>query len=481
MRSTTIEPSTTDPLPEGRAGSTTQRPGFVVLWSADDPGRVGELVAMPAGSNDALLGRAHDRPRVPLMQWQRQRPGITEPAAPFVNRHVSREQLRVRQRGAQLEILNEGRLKLRVDGRVVDSAEVSAGQLVEIAGQLLLLVVVRPDRLPPLRSTALTSSPFGRADEHGISGEGPTAWALREQLAFVGARSDHVLVLGPSGSGKELCARALHALSARAGRPFIARNAATLPAGLVDAEMFGNVKNYPNPGMAERPGLVGEADGGTLMLDEIGELGPELQAHMLRLLDAGEYQRLGDARVRKADVRVIAATNREVAELKHDLAARFKLRIHVPGLNERREDIPLLIRALLARIAASDPAIGARFWESWSGTSSGQPRITCRLVEALVKYDYSTHARELERLLWIALSSADSDNIDLTPALEDELGRSASGGGDTPAITREALLDCLEKNDWVIERTWRQLRLNNRHVLRRLMKKHGVARDDDTG
>src|SRR5256885_12859655 len=104
----------------------------------------------------------------------------------------------------------------------------------------------------------------------------------------------------------------------------VSRNAATFPAGLIDVELFGNVANYPNHGMPERPGVVGEADGSTLFLDEIGELPTELQSHLLRFLDErGEYTRLGDARRRTSDVRVVAATNRALEDLKHDLAARL--------------------------------------------------------------------------------------------------------------------------------------------------------------
>ena len=117
------------------------------------------------------------------------------------------------------------------------------------------------------------------------------------------------MLLGETGTGKELAARAVHRFSTRADRPLVARNAATMPAGLIDAELFGNARNYPNPGMAERPGLVGQADGGFLFLDEIGELPSELQAHLLRVLDAGgEYQRLGESRVRRSDFRLLAAT-----------------------------------------------------------------------------------------------------------------------------------------------------------------------------
>src|SRR5690606_5383103 len=104
----------------------------------------------------------------------------------------------------------------------------------------------------------------------GIVGESPAAWALRDELAFVAARDLHVLLHGATGTGKELAARAIHGLGRSAGREMIARNAATLPAGIADAELFGNAKDYPNPGMRERPGLVGAADGSTLFLDELG-------------------------------------------------------------------------------------------------------------------------------------------------------------------------------------------------------------------
>src|SRR6185369_7117992 len=120
----------------------------------------------------------------------------------------------------------------------------------------------------------------------------------------------------------------------------------------VDAELFGNVKNYPNPGTPEREGLIGEADGSTLFLDEIGELPVHMQAHLLRVLDrGGEYQRLGDSRAQRADLRVVAATNRPLDALKHDFLARLTLRLEIPSLDERRDDIPLLARHLLRRAA----------------------------------------------------------------------------------------------------------------------------------
>jgi DNA-binding NtrC family response regulator len=220
------------------------------------------------------------------------------------------------------------------------------------------------------------------------------------------------LLLGASGSGKELCARAVHALSRRARGAFVARNAATIPHGLADAELFGNMKGYPNPGMPARPGLIGAADGGTLFLDEIGELPHGLQANLLRVLDeGGEYHGLGGSTVKRSDFRLLCATNRDPSSLKHDLEARLVLRFEVPGLDERRDDIPLLARHLLRRAAAKSPEATRRFLRPTSGPAP-ELRVTPRLIAQLLATRYTTHIRELEALLWRAMSSSTGDAID---------------------------------------------------------------------
>src|SRR5690606_25111169 len=142
-----------------------------------------------------------------------------------------------------------------------------------------------------------------------------------------------------------------------------------------DAELFGNVKNYPNPGMPERAGLIGEADGSTLFLDEIGDLPNAHQVHLLRVLDDdGEYQRLGESKVRRSSFRLVAATNRPFESLKHDFLARFTHRVTVPGLPERRDDIPLILDSILRRIAKRNATIAARFFERRVGEYA-EPRL----------------------------------------------------------------------------------------------------------
>ncbi|MDB4996888.1 MAG: Response regulator of zinc sigma-54-dependent two-component system, partial [Myxococcaceae bacterium] len=334
--------------------------GLVIAWSFDEPHRIGEVALVPA-ERTLVLGRGEPGDGADALAFVRQRPGLTEATAPLTSPRISRQQLRVRATGDALAVSNIGRCRLTVRGEEIAETEVRPGDVLELGSELVLLCVVRSLALAPL-SNAYPAFPFGRADSYGLVGESPEAWRLREVLAFVARRSGHVLVRGASGTGKELVARALHALSSRASRPLVARNAATFPEGLIDAELFGTAKNYPNAGMEARAGLIGEADGSTLLLDEFAELPAAQQTHVLRVLDAGEYTRLGEARMRTSDFRLVAATNREESALKHDVLARLTFRIQVPDLNARREDVPLLAVHLLRRIAKKDPEAVARFF-----------------------------------------------------------------------------------------------------------------------
>jgi DNA-binding NtrC family response regulator len=225
--------------------------------------------------------------------------------------------------------------------------------------------------------------------------------------------------------------------------------------------------------MPERPGLVGEAEGGTLFLDEVGELGPELQTHLLRVLDEGaEYQRLGESRRRVADFRLVAATNRAPSDLRTDLAARLTLRIEVPGLDARREDIPLLAAHLLRRAAAEDRDVERRFFEKRGATS--WPRLAARLALALVGHAWRGHVRELDAVLWRSLEESEGDVLELTPG-------AASALGDAPRPRSEPTADeiraALARAGGVQARAWKDLGLPNRFALQRLLKAHGIKRD----
>jgi two-component system nitrogen regulation response regulator GlnG/two-component system response regulator HydG len=457
-----------DNTPSGRTSRPALVPALAIAWSQEQPRRAGEVVFFDDGRR-TILGRggADVDGRV---RFVRQRPGREEPTPGIEGRGISREQLAITSREGRLHIERLGRCALYVNGQLTDRAELAPGDTVLLKSQLLLVCVRRPRRLPPLRDfPSELMGEFGEPDKLGLLGESPAAWELRERLAFAARSGQHLLLVGESGTGKELAAQAAHKLSPRSERAFVAHNAANLPSGIIDAELFGNARNYPNPGMAERPGIVGQADGGTLFLDEIGELPAELQAHLLRVLDQGEYRRLGEASARRADLRVVAATNRDPTALKHDFRARLKLTLELPGLDERLEDVPLLARYLVRRAARGGDAQTQRFLDA-----TGEPRLHSKLVDHLLRHGYATHVRELDQILWTSMSGSREHLLELP----DELSRRELSVEPAPAARPEPGLEELHAqlaaHQGNVTRAARALGLS-RFALYRLMKKHGLG------
>lgn len=472
--SRTLPPSA---LPWGTAANppTALSPALVVAWYPADPSRVGEVIGAPPHGETHIFGRGDGKGEGPRARLVRQRPGANSPRPPLDHRGISREQLALQTRAdGVLEFRSIGRGETAVNGERLGAGLLRPGDVLALKNQLLLLVCMRPATMPPLRNlTALSDLPFATADPYGIVGESPSTWKLRDQLAFAGASEAHVLLLGDSGVGKELAATAIHAQSARSNADVVARNAATIPATLVDAELFGNARDYPNAGMAERPGIIGQADGSTLFLDEIGELATDLQAHLLRVVDSGgEYQRLGESTMRRSDFRLVAATNRDVAELKHDLAARLGLRVSLPGLQERREDIPLIARHLMHRLSRRNPQVATRFFEG------DEPRIGPELMLAALRMPYTHHVRQLEGLLWESMTESPGHYLDLPPSFELPVAPTHEGdesddeSQDAPAPSREVIAEALERHDGNVTHAARDLGLKNRYVLYRLIKKY---------
>lgn len=445
--------TTHPPQPTGFEAAPSQgewQGALVLIWSREEPERVGEVCLFPLTPGHCLtLGRGESTPAEPIAPFGQQRPGEYLTTGPLRARSISRRQLR-------LEVLSDGRLAIEnvgscpllFEGRPLLSVIVQQGDLVELQHELLLQFTTRPATLPPM-PYELVFQPFGDADALGLVGESPQLWDLRSRIAAIGPLNTHVLVLGPSGAGKELVARGLHTRSPRARKALISRSAATLPEGLITAELFGNIAHYPHHGMPERPGLIGAAHESTLLLDEFGELPHTLQTQLLRVLDQGEYQRLGETRVRSAHFRLIAATNREEGELKQDVRARFSTRILVPGLNERREDIPLLIRHLLRRHLLSTPL---RPGESPPHDSPAQRlpvEPSAELVQALLRHHYRTHIRELNELLLESLLERQGSRLRVPSRLKTltstgissqalatlSPGQGATGRGGNPAGT----------------------------------------------
>lgn len=403
-----------------RPRSPAEGLALVIVWSRDEPARLGEVVLLPTQrpGTDYRLGRAggDGTKGVVHLSLHRQRPGELLPTGPLDSPRISRDQFHLRvQSEHSILVQNLGRRPMEHSrpgdetGRVVDEATVSPGDTIGIQRSLLFLCVRRASRMVAGQEFD-SSHPFGFADGDGLVGESPLTWQLREDLAFIAPRAAHVLVQGPSGVGKELVARALHAHSERRSKPLISRNCATIPESLIEAELFGNVRNYPNPGTPERVGLIGASDGSTLFLDEFGELSEAMQARLLRVMDEGEYHRLGDALTRRVDLRMVAATNRPDSALKHDVLARLKLRITIPGLDARREDIPLLTRHILRRIARQDNDIARRFFSE--GNPEREPQVSMSLIRHLITRPYQTHIRELEAILWQAMRQSPGPELE---------------------------------------------------------------------
>ncbi len=432
----------------------------MIAWSVRDPHRVGE-VALFEGLGPWVLGRAaNDLAQVAFV---RQRPHASVITGALAGDSLSRRQVEVERTTTGLALKNIGQARMRVNGSDTNSEVVHDGDVIELVGHYVFLAVTRPVTLGD--QFDWPSYPFGEPDALGLVGESPAAWKLRADLAFGARAAAHVLVHGASGTGKEVCAAALHALSPRARRAFVARNAATFPPGLVDAELFGNAKNYPNAGMPEREGLVGAADGGTLFLDEIGEVPIEVQAHLLRLLDGGgEYHRLGETQTRRANVRLVCATNRNVQALKHDLLARLKVHIAAPPLEARREDIPLLVRHLVLLGAKTNPAAAA-----FVRDGAHEVDVAASLITALLRERYPTNVRELEQRLLRAMRSCAS------PPLRFEERAVVRPANDDTELGEAELRATLEQHRWNVSRAADALGIS-RHALTRLMRKYGLQK-----
>jgi transcriptional regulator with GAF, ATPase, and Fis domain len=247
---------------------------------------------------------------------------------------------------------------------------------------------VPPRSAPSAKPTALP----GQLHGSWLVGASAPMTRVLADIARVAPTEATVLVVGESGTGKELAARALHAASRRANGPFVCVNCAALPTELFESELFGHRKGAFTGAIADRKGRFEEARGGTLVLDEIGTLPAAMQSKLLRVLDTFEYQEVGDSVTRRADVRIVAATNEDLAQRARAGTFRADLyyRLHVfplvmPPLREHKADIPDLARALLAQRGCSEAAIAER--------------LTPGLLALLQEHDWPGNVRELENVI----------------------------------------------------------------------------------
>jgi len=239
----------------------------------------------------------------------------------------------------------------------------------------------------------------------------------------VAATDATVLLSGESGTGKELVARAIHAGSRRSAHPFVPVNCAAITETLLESELFGHARGAFTGAVRARVGLFEEASGGTLFIDEIGETTPAFQAKLLRALQEGEIRRVGESSPVKVDVRIIAATNRDLRRaivekrFREDLFYRLNVvPLRIPALRERREDIPLLAR---------------HFLEGHNRRSGAQKRWTVDALSRMLEHDWPGNVRELENV--VEQAAALSDGPDIRPS-EVAFGQDGRPGGEVSTL-----------------------------------------------
>ncbi len=314
----------------------------------------------------------------------------------------------------------------------------------------------------------------------GIVGRSKALLRVLDQAARVAQRDATVLIHGETGTGKELIARAIHHNSRRHNRPFVAINCGALPRDLVESELFGYARGAFTGAMANKPGRIEMADGGTLFLDEIGELPLEAQVKLLRVLQEGELAKLGESAPVKVDVRIIAATHRDLSAMMEDATFRedlyYRLAVvplKVPPLRERREDIPGLIEALQQRIRQRH--------------GLAEIRLSPTVQQRLISYTWPGNVRQLENVLERLMLLAAGEVI-LTDDLPEELiTPSASSavlwptlpeqGLSLEGIERELISRALEKFQGNQTQAARYLDISRRTLIYR-MEKHGLVGPD---
>jgi len=317
------------------------------------------------------------------------------------------------------------------------------------------------------------------AKEYEMIGNSPAIRQLKDQIAIAAPTSGWVLISGENGTGKELVARAIHTLSSRENKPFVEVNCAAIPEELIESELFGHEKGAFTGATALRKGKFDLANEGTLFLDEIGDMSLKTQAKVLRILQERKFERVGGSRTIEVDVRVIAATNKNLAEeinrgnFREDLFYRLNvLPFDVPPLRERRGDIPLLIEHFLELFCSKE--------------SREIKMVSPQAMELLVNYSWPGNVRELKNIierLVIMVPDKQIAERHLPATIFSRKpveGRAVSGVTDV-ATFREAkeefekdfLIQKLEENDWNISRTAEAIEIE-RSNLHRKIKSFGI-------
>ncbi len=304
-------------------------------------------------------------------------------------------------------------------------------------------------------------------------------------LERVSQKDVTILLTGETGTGKEVIARSIHEEGPRRGAPFVTVDCGSLPENLIESELFGHSKGAFTGATGERAGAFEEANRGTVFLDEIGELPLAQQAKLLRVLENREVKRLGENNARTVDVRIIAATNRSLAEeveegrFRKDLFFRLSVaEVRIPALRERPDDIPLLAEHFLQALAAR--------------SKSAKPRVTVDALNALRGYPWPGNVRELRNVLEKALALAEKDEIDASAIAvgsirnRPDLSKAQGAFVIDPASSfdvahdhfeREYLMALLKHNEMNISKAARVAGIH-RQTIHRMLRKHGIDLDE---
>jgi transcriptional regulator with PAS, ATPase and Fis domain len=315
----------------------------------------------------------------------------------------------------------------------------------------------------------------GRYTFYDMVGKDPAIQKIFDIVPVVAASDATILIEGPTGTGKDVLAKVIHHASKRSKRPLVKVNCAALPDNLLESEMFGYAKGAFTGADKDKPGRFQEADGGTIFLDEIGDLPLSLQAKLLRVLEDQEFYPLGSRKTTKVDVRIISATNQNLDRLvrkrrfREDLFYRLNvMRLDLPPLKDRKGDIPLLISHILKRLSATRDTLVEKFSND--------------AMEVLLNYNYPGSVRELENIIEHALIVCQGKIIE-----RNHLPLSLQGGfaqqpaEDMPSFDsgiefseKAIILDMLRKHNWNKGKTASALNIN-RTTLWRKMKKYSMS------
>jgi DNA-binding NtrC family response regulator len=339
-----------------------------------------------------------------------------------------------------------------------------------LSGDKLLITVQNALSFSRLASEHQRLRGRARADFDMI-GKGAAMRAIFDKVAKTAPTTGRVLITGENGTGKELVARAVHDHSKRVDGPFVKLNCAAIPSELIESELFGHEKGAFTGATQQRRGKFELADGGTLFLDEIGDMNPSAQAKVLRVLQENELERVGGGETIKVDVRVVAATNKDLSaeiaagRFREDLYYRLAVvPIELPPLRARREDIPQLVEHFLAQVCADN---GRRL-----------KKVASAAMTLIMQHEWPGNVRELknvvERLAILtgdALVITEADVGDALPrvkAVKSEFTRGTPFKDLVAGAERDIILAALEANDHHVSNTARELQLERSHLYKKM-------------